>query len=550
VPPELETSLAGGFEALASGKWDDARRAFEEVLETGDDPEALDGLGRVLWWQREPEQAVVLRERAYAGFRREGQLERAARIALWLSREYAVVWGNEAAANGWFARAERLLREVAPGAELGWLALARSERTHDPGRAAELAGDALEVANRLRDTDLELRALAQLGVSEISLGEVDSGLSRIDEAMAATVGGEAATLETFADVSCLLLTACELAGDTERPREWSRVFESFARTYDHVSLLAFCRTCCADVHAANGRVDAAEQELATAVQELTEAGQRARCVHPAARLAEIRVLQGRFDEADQLLAAFDEPETVHAAAALRISRGEPEAAVALLELRLAEIGRANLLAAPLLGQLVEALLAASDVAAAEEAAVQLAELAQDGRERVAAIAELARGRVAYARGNSDAAEILRSSVNLFARVPLPIDAARARLELARALSEQSPQMAIDVARRAHGELDSLGARREADAALALMRSLGAKGPAGPRARGELSRREAEVLRLVGEGLTNAEIAARLFISPKTAEHHVGRILRKLDLRNRAEAAAYATRAAEQRPGSD
>jgi DNA-binding NarL/FixJ family response regulator len=50
-----------------------------------------------------------------------------------------------------------------------------------------------------------------------------------------------------------------------------------------------------------------------------------------------------------------------------------------------------------------------------------------------------------------------------------------------------------------------------------------------------------VLRLLGEGLSNPDIAARLFISPKTAEHHVGRILRKLDLRSRAEAAAYAAR---------
>ena len=57
----------------------------------------------------------------------------------------------------------------------------------------------------------------------------------------------------------------------------------------------------------------------------------------------------------------------------------------------------------------------------------------------------------------------------------------------------------------------------------------------------LTKREQEVLRLLGEGLSNSEIAARLFISAKTAEHHVGRILRKLDLRSRAEAAAYAVR---------
>jgi DNA-binding CsgD family transcriptional regulator len=75
----------------------------------------------------------------------------------------------------------------------------------------------------------------------------------------------------------------------------------------------------------------------------------------------------------------------------------------------------------------------------------------------------------------------------------------------------------------------------------LMRALGAKGRAGPRAAELLTRRETEVLRLLAEGLTNREIAARLFISPKTAEHHVGRLYAKLGVGSRAEAAAYAAR---------
>ena len=55
----------------------------------------------------------------------------------------------------------------------------------------------------------------------------------------------------------------------------------------------------------------------------------------------------------------------------------------------------------------------------------------------------------------------------------------------------------------------------------------------------LTAREAEVLALVGRGLTNGEIATELFISTKTASVHVSNILRKLGLKSRIQAAAHA-----------
>ena len=57
----------------------------------------------------------------------------------------------------------------------------------------------------------------------------------------------------------------------------------------------------------------------------------------------------------------------------------------------------------------------------------------------------------------------------------------------------------------------------------------------------LTARELEVVALVAEGLRNAEIAGRLFVSEKTVAHHVSAILRKLDVATRSQAGAEAAR---------
>ena len=197
---------------------------------------------------------------------------------------------------------------------------------------------------------------------------------------------------------------------------------------------------------------------------------------------------------------------------------------------------------PLLALLVDVHLEEGDLGAAERAALRLDLVA--GAQRgpyLKAAAALARGRLCVASGQGDARACLHEALEGFSRAELPMELARSRLEMARALSGRAPEVAVAEARAALEDFERLEAARHADAAGALLRSLGAPVRTGPKGVGALTRREAEVLELVGAGLSNPEIAQRLYITRKTVEHHVGNLLAKLGLRNRAEAAAWATR---------
>jgi DNA-binding NarL/FixJ family response regulator len=84
-----------------------------------------------------------------------------------------------------------------------------------------------------------------------------------------------------------------------------------------------------------------------------------------------------------------------------------------------------------------------------------------------------------------------------------------------------------------------GGARVEELAMLQRRLGGGDSVEGPDA---LTPREREVVALLAEGLTNGEIASRLFISPKTASVHVSNILAKLSMTSRTEVAAYAVRA--------
>lgn len=532
-----------GRAALQAGRWDEARAAFEASLAERETPEALDGVAEALWWLCEARPSVRYRERAFVRFRQAGDTARASMAAVNLSIVYLVNLGNEAAARGWLARAERVTQDTDPNPTQGWLWLMHGFLSPDPDRSLEFLARALECARESGDPDLELVSLGDLGLALVVAGKPEEGMAMLDEAMAGTLGGEYKRLDTVVFTSCNMLAACNLLGDLERASQWCRVADDFMHDYSCPFLFARCRAHYGSVLVAKGQWARAEGELQAALHMSEDAGPGPQA-EALARLADLRFRQGRLEEAEALLADSDDPMTAALpAAALRLARSEPSVAVALLERRLKHIGRSHFEAAPTLAMLVDAHIAGGNLDAAGEAAAQLDAVAQaHGGGHPAALSAVAWAHVSTAKERpDDAIDHLESALKQFSSLDLPLEAARVRLELGGALAERSPELAVIHARSALTVFEQIGATGDADAAASLLRSLGAPGRTGSKRVGILTKREQEVLRLVGLGLSNPEIAERLFISRKTAAHHVSNLLAKLGLRNRAEAVAHAAR---------
>ncbi|MEJ1179726.1 MULTISPECIES: helix-turn-helix transcriptional regulator [unclassified Pseudarthrobacter] len=543
VDAAVSERLGEGESLLASADWAAAAAVFDSVLAVHDQPEAHDGLATALWWLRNVDQAVAARTAAYAGFRRFGQDARAFRSALWLAREYAESLGNEPVSRGWLARAEGIAAGLPDGVDRGWLAVTRGLLRTDPATARDDARTALEVARSCKDPDLEATALALLGLGTIAAGDVPEGMTLVDEAMVVVTAGELRDKIVFGDICCMVTRASEEACDTSRLGQWNKILLRFMQSTGHPALLEFCGTCCAEIFLASGDIASAEDWLSKTLRELEQGGHRARCVHPAAKLAELRLLQGRVEEASRLLAGFeDRTDALRATAAVRLAAGDTAVAAALLHRRIHQVGE-GLLTVPLLALLAEVELAQHVPSQAVATAERLDRIASATRwPRAIASSLLTGGRVAAAVGNTDLAhERLDSAIAIFGELTMPLEAARARLALAEALRESDREVAVHEAGVALAVFDGAGANGLADKAAALLRSLGGPARTGPKALGLLSRREREVLALLAEAMTNAEIAERLFISAKTAEHHVSSILAKLQLRSRGEAAAFALR---------
>jgi len=196
--------------------------------------------------------------------------------------------------------------------------------------------------------------------------------------------------------------------------------------------------------------------------------------------------------------------------------------------------------AMLCGDAAEALIAIGRLDDAEDLVTSLERLGSaPGREVARGLAARCRGLLFAAHGELAASEraLLRAATS-HERVPMPVELARSLLSLGRVQRRRRRRAAARSSLgRAVAIFERVGSARWADQARAELAQI--KKPA--HASGRLTRAEERVARLAGTGLTNREVAATLYLSPKTVEVHLGRAYRKLGIRSRAELGAEMAR---------
>lgn len=536
--------LEAGYAALQRADWEAARTAFTAALAHEATPEAHDGLGLALWWLNAIGAAHHHRTQAFLGYQQAGKPGRAAWLAAWLAREQVFFRNNVSAMNGWFARAERLLRELGPGPEQGWLELYRATMTAAPAELREIAHRTVAYARAHGDADLAALAVANAGMGAVACGDLGEGLTWVDEAMTMATGGEVRDHFVVCEIFCVTLSACELAGDWVRTDQWCAVARAYAEQHRSPFLSAYCRTTYGGVLMVTGRWQEAEQALAEAIISF-DAGHQGLRVHAVLKLADLRAYQGRLEEAEVLLTGYEDyGSATLPRARLHLARGEAALARAVLEQALLGMDERSFQRAPLLRLLVNCCLMLGDHAGARLAYDRLSEQANHTQSSVLlAEADMALGQIRQAAGDPQAHECFAQALTRLTNLEQSVLAGRIRLELGRSSLTTDPAGAITWARAALACFTRLGAAQDADAARQFLRAAGAVAPPAPgiSAQTTLTARESDVLALLAHGLSNRAIAARLVISEKTAEHHVRQILAKLGLRGRAEAAAYAVR---------
>ena len=465
----VDDSLEAGREAARHRAWRDAYdllKAADEADE-GLTAEDLENLADAAWWTGRLDEAIALRERAYAASVETGEPRRAAMLATLLAMDYGLR-GSLSVSSGWLARGERVLADEPEGVEHGHLALVRGINALDLGeldRAKERFGHARELAARFGDRSLETTALVFEGAIRVWTGDVTDGLAILDEATAAATSGELDPLATGI-IYCVTIDSCQALGDCGRAVEWTDAANRWCDRLDVTGFPGACRVHRAEVLRLQGEWPKAEEQAIQACEELHDYN---RMVTAAGfyEIAEIRRRRGDFAAAEEAYRKADElgREPQPGLALLRLAQGKLDAAASAIRRALANEALDPLSRSRRLPAAVEIALAAGETERAREAAVELEAIADmyrvDGHRTPAfeGVVQLAWGRIRLDEEDwVGAATALRAARDTWNKVGAPYETAQARVLLG-------------LAYRCDGDED--GAREELTIAKTTLERLGA-----------------------------------------------------------------------------
>lgn len=183
-------------------------------------------------------------------------------------------------------------------------------------------------------------------------------------------------------------------------------------------------------------------------------------------------------------------------------------------------------------------LESGDIAGASRLTRRIRAIGRGGAGLPCAIADRLEGQIARTRGDTESAcRLLTAAAARLDALGVPVEAAVARLGWAETVAETEPERAAAAASACLAEFERVGARPMVDRTRRLLRALGVRTTARPGS-GALSQRESQVVRLVAEGLSNGEIAARLFLSVRTVETHLHHVYARLGLDSRVALARW------------
>ena len=312
--------------------------------------------------------------------------------AIDVAAAYGGPLGRRSVGNGWVAQARRLLEQVGPCVEWGYLELAvlACERPNIDDLIAS-SERALAIAAEFGDTDLEAQALADGGLGLVTAGRVGEGFGRLDASLASVTAG-AVGPKASSLCFCSMLSACDRAGDVQRAEQWTSVIDGFlSRLRDRPRpLYIHCQMTYGSLLVSVGRWEEAETHLVAALGRADAPSDSHRAT-TASHLARLRLEQGRLAEAEALLVPFEDREISSLPLArLHARRGQLDMAAALLRRTIAELTGDALRVGPLLLQLIDVEVRRGDLTAAEQALEGLTALEESVDGEHLAIAIVAR----------------------------------------------------------------------------------------------------------------------------------------------------------------